>query len=533
MKWLRKRGIPCLLLFSLIFSMLVVPVMSLAPTVFGFVNVGELFNDDTGEVGPLKISMLDPVARQFMDEYISNPDDWVFFIGPRDLAYCYTFVPASSFSNVRYSQTTDNNDYFSYFGSFRAVSFMGTGEPLSLDFLNSYLKRNYPGHTFGAKACVGDSPYLIDYSSVATGPISFFSYKGFSHLIPDGRSLGNSYIWKPVFLSPNHDNLTIYFDDVKPSHTLSIDYQYADGTEAASSYAALLEEGSAYDVLSPEIPGYTPDKASIAGEMGEEDAVFTVTYIKDPIPVDSRTLTIYYLLADGSQTAEPYSAEVAVGADYSVPSPVVSGYQTDRHTVSGTMGETDEVITVIYTPLAVIYKHTLTIRYQTADGRELAPVHSALLAEGEPYSVASPVVTGYQPDRDAVFGAMGTEDVLVTVIYTSSGTDPTMPGVDVSYQFEDGSAAAPACRKELSYGQFYWIASPSVPGYTPDRRILFGTVPRNGIDFIVTYRKGGGLGGGTGIPWLPSGGGGIQWEPPAVSGLPYQPSGAGGIPWKP
>lgn len=328
---------------------------------------------------------------------------------------------------------------------------------------------------------------------------------------------------RPVFLS----------DVSSVSHTLSIDYHYEDGTEAAPSYVQLLEEGSAYDVLSPEIPGYTPDKASIAGEMGEEDAVFTVTYIKDPIPVDSRTLTIYYLLADGSQTAEPYSAEVAVGADYSVPSPVVSGYQTDRHTVSGTMGETDEVITVIYTPLAVIYKHTLTIRYQTADGRELAPVHSALLAEGEPYSVASPVVTGYQPDRDAVFGAMGTEDVLVTVIYTSSGTDPTMPGVDVSYQFEDGSAAAPACRKELSYGQFYWIASPSVPGYTPDRRILFGTVPRNGIDFIVTYRKGGGLGGGTGIPWLPSGGGGIQWEPPAVSGLPYLPSDAGGIPWKP
>ena len=110
---------------------------------------------------------------------------------------------------------------------------------------------------------------------------------------------------RPVFLS----------DVSSVSHTLSIDYHYEDGTEAAPSYVQLLEEGSAYDVLSPEIPGYTPDKASIAGEMGEEDAVFTVTYIKDPIPVDSRTLTIYYLLADGSQTAEPYSAEMAVGAD--------------------------------------------------------------------------------------------------------------------------------------------------------------------------------------------------------------------------
>lgn len=540
MQWLRKRAIPCLLLFSLIFSALSFPASAVTRTWNSSYEAlyqkyfaknswsapdGSVLNNDTGVVGPLKFSnvpkgSLDEVFS-FMHEFEQDYErgNTHYYVNTRDGDLkIWRFPDSISSSDFYVNQqnghtTLDRcyvrvNETLEY--SYLAFDLM-TGECTSSQVL---IAEDLPRGT------------VVSHHIVSTCLITL----GF-----DRRDMwttsGNSQ-WKPFWYNEPVSFEIDYSRATPLTHTLSIDYQYADGTEAAESYAALLEEGSAYDVPSPQVPGYTPDLSAVTGEMGSGDIAVTVTYTKDPVPVDSRTLTIYYLLSDGSQAADPYSAVVAVGTDYSVPSPVVSGYQTDRYTVSGTMGESDEIITVIYTPLAEIYKHTLAIRYQTGDGREAAPAYSSLLAEGEPYSVASPAVTGYRPDRDTVSGSMGTEDVQVTVIYTSSGTDPAAPGVEVAYQFEDGSAAAPACRKELSYGQFYWIASPSVPGYTPDRRILFGTVPRDGVSRTVTYRANS-SGSGSGIPWLPSGGGGIQWEPPSVSGLPYQPSDAGGLPWKP
>jgi len=41
-----------------------------------------------------------------------------------------------------------------------------------------------------------------------------------------------------------------------------------------------------------------------------------------------------------------------------------------------------------------------------------------MFAEGESYIVASPVVSGYQPDHTTVSGTMGTEDITIKVIYS-------------------------------------------------------------------------------------------------------------------
>ena len=60
---------------------------------------------------------------------------------------------------------------------------------------------------------------------------------------------------------------------------LTINYVYAQGGEAAETYTEDVEIFAAYSVNSPEITGYTPDKATVEGTMENIDGVTeTVTY---------------------------------------------------------------------------------------------------------------------------------------------------------------------------------------------------------------------------------------------------------------
>lgn len=60
-------------------------------------------------------------------------------------------------------------------------------------------------------------------------------------------------------------------------YTLTINYVYADGSQAAARYRRSYESGSRYKVASPEIEGYTADLAVVSGRLNRRTAV-TVTY---------------------------------------------------------------------------------------------------------------------------------------------------------------------------------------------------------------------------------------------------------------
>ena len=61
--------------------------------------------------------------------------------------------------------------------------------------------------------------------------------------------------------------------------------------------------------------------------------------------------------------------------------------------------------------------YTLTVRYVMSDGKnELAPAtYTESVVYGKAYSVASPAVTGYTPDKAKVEGTMGAENITETV----------------------------------------------------------------------------------------------------------------------
>ena len=68
----------------------------------------------------------------------------------------------------------------------------------------------------------------------------------------------------------------------RTEYTLTILYQYADGTTAAETYTATLNTGDAYSVVSPVIEGYRTDLTIVEGTMPARNVTVTVIYVQRP-----------------------------------------------------------------------------------------------------------------------------------------------------------------------------------------------------------------------------------------------------------
>lgn len=130
---------------------------------------------------------------------------------------------------------------------------------------------------------------------------------------------------------------------VPSSHTLTVNYQYSDGTQAAEPVTQPLETGAEYKIPSPAIEGYTPNILEVSGIMPDEDLSVEVTY--------SRTLyllNIQYLFEDGSQALPEYNHFYFHGSAYSVKSPDLEGYQPEPALVEGRMDKGNVSFSVVY-----------------------------------------------------------------------------------------------------------------------------------------------------------------------------------------
>ena len=67
--------------------------------------------------------------------------------------------------------------------------------------------------------------------------------------------------------------------------TLTIQYRYLDGSEAAPTVEMRLYPGDPYDVTSPVIPGYVATNPRVQGTMGVRNETITVFYINEGIDI--------------------------------------------------------------------------------------------------------------------------------------------------------------------------------------------------------------------------------------------------------
>lgn len=128
-----------------------------------------------------------------------------------------------------------------------------------------------------------------------------------------------------------------------------------------------------------------------------------------------RTITVKHVKAsDGSAAAADITKNVFEGDEYSITPAEVSGLTPDVATVTGVAGNADETKTVTYTSAA---QHELTIKYVNQAGTAVADDVVKQIDEGKPYSVKSPTVAGYAPEKTTLTGTMGNADATVKVTY--------------------------------------------------------------------------------------------------------------------
>ncbi|WPU43516.1 mucin-binding protein [Limosilactobacillus reuteri] len=379
-------------------------------------------------------------------------------------------------------------------------------------------------------------------------------------------------------------NETIHYqgagNQTPADHTASVDFTRQVSTDAVTgekTYGAWSADQSFDAVTSPELKGYTADKAQIDKQTvngDSKDFTFTVTYTKNAptITTEKKTVneTIHYVYKDGSKAADDYvakpveltrqvSTDAVTGAktygnwsDQSfdaVTSPELKGYtadkaQIDKQTVNG--DSKDFTFTVTYTknaPTITTEKKTVneTIHYVYKDGSKAADDYVAKPVEltrqvstdavtgAKTYgnwsdqsfaAVKSPELKGYtadkaQIDKQTVNG--DSKDFTFTVTYTKNAptitTDKKTVHETIHYVYKDGSKAADdyvakpveltrqvstdAVTGAKTYGNwsdqsFDAVKSPELKGYTADKaQIDKQTVNGDSKDFTftVTYTK--------------------------------------------
>ena len=270
---------------------------------------------------------------------------------------------------------------------------------------------------------------------------------------------------------------TYYANFVAIDYTLTIIYEFEDGSEAAPVFTDTeMNVGDDYDIGSPSILGYTADFTSISGNMPADNVTRTVVYTA----IDY-TLTIIYEFEDGSEAAPTFTdTEMNVGQEFDVDSPVIPGYTADFASVTGTMPADDLTRTVVYTAI----DYTLTIIYEFEDGSEAAPTFTDTeMNVGQEFEIDSPVIPGYTVSLETVSGTMPADDVRVLVVYNA--LDFTLT---ILYEFEDGTIANdPYVNGNMNVGDEYDVSSPTIIGYIPDFTSISGTMPAENTTRTVVY----------------------------------------------
>ena len=268
-------------------------------------------------------------------------------------------------------------------------------------------------------------------------------------------------------------------------------YTFTDGQANQTSLtpaAAVLTRIDTYafgeTIVAPaiSIPGYQVATISpaIPETMPAGNRVINIT-----ISVNTYTLTVNYVMSDGSTAPAAHTEDVAYNASYSVASPAVTGYTPDVATVTGTMDDTNgKTVTVTYTPNA----HTVT---WVLDGGningETANVVQNYVFGDTIVAPAQPVKDGYTFDgwTPAPAATVADEDYIYTATWTTANQPLT-----INYVMADGKTelAPAAYTGDVAYLATYEVASPAVTGYTPDVATVSGTMDVvGGKTVTVTY----------------------------------------------
>ncbi|MFV0352440.1 MAG: InlB B-repeat-containing protein [Oscillospiraceae bacterium] len=196
-------------------------------------------------------------------------------------------------------------------------------------------------------------------------------------------------------------------------------------------------QGESYKLPSPQISGYVADTTVVQGTVQNADVAVTVYYQKAQVAAANapapqaeeekqpQLLTVnYFYLEDGtnplggSVAAESFYGQFLQDETYSVPSPAVAGYLPSQAAVSGTMGGTNVVVDVWYSPAGQT-AYTVQHLFEDLSGNYVAdasyPQQTLHGATGETTSASAYTVAGFaaQNITQSAIAADGSTTIVV------------------------------------------------------------------------------------------------------------------------
>ena len=284
-------------------------------------------------------------------------------------------------------------------------------------------------------------------------------------------------------------NLTAYYDTVKYNVIVNCyyyDVPLDDPDRLFHTYTATTATlASNYSFYPKQLEGV---ECNISGEYTDKlkeaaDVVVWIGYQRLPYQ-----LTVKYRYADGSQAFPDHTESVKYLDPYSVESPQMEGWTSNVNVVSGTMGAGNQEVVVTYTSDNPV----LTIDYLYPDGSQAAPSSKSIFRAGQNYSIMSPLIPGYMPDKPVISGIMGYENIHVTVTYNK-----TKYLLTIKYNRQSGKTRSSGTKIAPDYtgwymeGEKYEIPSPSVMGYETESMTISGVMPAHDVIETVSYRLAG------------------------------------------
>jgi len=208
--------------------------------------------------------------------------------------------------------------------------------------------------------------------------------------------------------------------------------------------------------------------------------------------IPTYTLTIHYVYADNTPAAEDHVETLVEGAEYSVASPVVTGYTADQLVIEGTMPANDVVVNVTYTI------NTYTITATAGENGTITPngelvvnygaTQAFTIVANEGYRIASIMVDETEDvTAQLVDGVYTFENVIAN--HTIAATFESIPTytLTIHYVYADNTPAADDYVETLVEGAEYSVASPVVTGHTADQLVVEGTMPAEDVVVNVIY----------------------------------------------
>jgi len=179
------------------------------------------------------------------------------------------------------------------------------------------------------------------------------------------------------------------------TYTLTINYVYSGGGQAAPSHAANLAEGAAYNVTSPTVSGYTPDQAVVSGTMPASNVTVTVIYSENP------TYSVTYDANGGSGAPTDPNSPYYAGNTVTVASgvPTKTGYTFAGWSYGGNTYYAGHTFTMPGSDVTLVAQwtqNTYKVYYDANEGIN-PPTDSNSYYAGNTVTVASgvPTKTGY------------------------------------------------------------------------------------------------------------------------------------------